>query len=115
MKVNQRPPFRSFESRLVEGDVAGVGTKEEIAAAFIPFLQDILDVRQKLNTLPGGSPAVRDPARTTDPALPWLFWDPSAIEGGGNLANTDLVGRSVIVENVVWNGSEYVGTLRRVR
>jgi hypothetical protein len=92
-------------SKVLEGDVAGVGTKEEIAAAFVPFLQDQLDVRQKLNTLPSD-----DPDRSTDPAQPFLFWD-----GPGQPGNTDLVSRSVIVEDVVWNGSVYVVTLRRAQ
>ena len=92
-------------TNILEGDVVGVGTKEEIAAAFIPFLQDILDVRQKLNTLPND-----DPDRTIDPAKPWIFWD-----GPGQPGNTDLVGRSIIVEDVIWDGSVYVVTLKRAQ
>ncbi len=85
--------------------VAGPGTKDEKASAFIPFLQDKLDFKQKLNTL-----SIDDPDRTTDPALPNLFW-----EGPGQPGNTDLVGRSDVVENVIWDGSQYVVTVRRAR
>ena len=86
-------------------DVMGAGTKEEIAAAFVPFLQDQLDFRQKLNTLPND-----DPDRSTDPGLPWLFWD-----GPGQPGNTDLVGRSDVIESVIWDGSQYVVSVRRAR
>ena len=91
-------------TNVLEGDVVGVGTKEETAAAFIPFLQDILDKRQKLNTLPND-----DPDRSTDPAKPFLFWD-----GPGQPGNTDLVSRSVLVKNVIWDGTNYAVTLERV-
>ena len=84
-------------------DVFGVGTKEEHAAAFIPFLQDQIDFRQRLNTLP-----TDDPDRTTDPAKPWLFWD-----GPGQPGNTDLVSRSDVITNVVWDGTRYVVSVRR--
>jgi len=86
-------------------DVMGVGTKEELAAAFIPFLQDQVDFRQKLNTL-----ANDDPARIADPGLPWFFWD-----GPGQPGNTDLVARADIIDNVVWDGEQYVVTVRRAR
>ena len=92
-----------------------VGTKEEMAVLWKAFLQDQLDFRQSLNTLPGGSPDNRDPDRTTDPAKPWLFWDPPQSEGGGNLNSTFLVGRADIVESVVWTGSEYRVTVRRAQ
>jgi hypothetical protein len=88
-------------------DVLGVvGTKEEMADAWKDFIQNELDFKQKLNTLPGGSPENRDPDRTTDPAKPWIHWSPSAIDGGGNLATTDLVGRTTVVDWVVWDTDE---------
>ncbi len=85
--------------------VAGPGTKDEKAVAFIPFLQDKLDFKQRLNILPND-----DPDRTIDPGLPWIFW-----VGPGQPGNTDLVSRADIIENVVWNGNEYVVTVRRAR
>ncbi len=86
-------------------DVMGVGTKDELATAFVPFLQDQLDFRQKLNTLPSD-----DPDRTTDPNKPWLFWD-----GPGQPGNTDLVSRADVVVSVVWDGSVYVVTVSWAR
>ena len=43
-----------------------------------------------------------DPDKTTNPKRLDLFWD------GGN-----LVGRGVIVTNVVWDGETYAVSLRR--
>ncbi len=106
-----RGTFDSIEMRvggttvLFPDTVAGPGTKDEKAIAFIPFLQDKLDFKQRLNTLP-----IDDPDRTIDPGLPWLFWD-----GPGQPGNTDLVGRSDVIKNVIWDGNRYVVTVWRVR
>jgi hypothetical protein len=89
----------------IHEDVVGVGTKAEIASAFVSFLQDQLDVRQKLNTLSSD-----DPNREVDPAQPFLFWD-----GPGQPGNTYLVSRRVIVERVIWDGSNYIITLKKAR
>ncbi len=96
--------LRGGGSTTFNEDLLGVaGTKEEMAVLWKAFLQDQLDFRQKLNTLP-----IDDPDRTTDPNKPWIFWD-----GPGQPGNTDLVGRADVVESVVWTGSEYRVTVRR--
>lgn len=65
-------------------------------------IQNQLDERQKLNTLPND-----DPDRQSDPGLPNLFWD-----GPGQPGNTDLVSRSLIV-TVTWDGEKYQFSCRR--
>ena len=89
-------------------DVLGVvGTKEEMAVVWKDFIQNELDVRQKLNTVP-----TDDVFRTTDPARPDFFWDPSAIDGGGSPGQTDLVARVDTVDWVVWDTDEQVYRVR---
>ncbi len=62
-------------------------------------MQDAIDVRIKRSTMPN-----EDEARQSNPNRPDFFWDKG-----------DLVSRSVIVEDVVWDGERYVSTLRRAR
>lgn len=56
--------------------------------------ESFLDTRIKLKDLPAD-----DPYKTTDPALPHIFW-----EGTGG--NTELVARSVVIENVVYDDTQ---------
>lgn len=89
--------------RVTEADVAP-GSKENMAQAILALLQEQLTVRQRLRDLPDD-----DPDKTTDPARgEKLFWE-------GQNANRELVGRSVIVESITWDGGRYVPTLRRAR
>ena len=53
--------------------------------------RELFDTRQRLTTLPDD-----DPDKTIDPGLPTLFW-----EGTGG--NTDLVARSIVIEDVVYD------------
>lgn len=55
---------------------------------------NFLDKRIKLKDLPAD-----DPDKTTDPGLPWLFW-----EGQGG--NAELVARNVIIENVIYDDTQ---------
>lgn len=78
-------------------DQGGAGNEDRVATALKDLLQADLDVRQVRNTLP-----LDDPDRTSNPNRPDLFWD-------GN----ELVGRSVEVVSVTWNGAFYSIVLRR--
>ena len=62
-------------------------------------MQDDIDVRIKRSDMPHD-----DPARQSNPNRPDFFWD-----------GPDLVARSVIVEDVVWDGTRYVPALREAR
>ncbi len=73
------------------------GDNVKVAAFIKAELQAHLDVRQNRSDLPND-----DPDKTTNPKRLDLFWD------GGN-----LVGRGVIVTNVVWDGTTYAVSLRR--
>lgn len=63
---------------------------EKIAARLTRDLQNKLDTRQLISTLPDD-----DPDKTHDPARPDLFWD-----------NNILVGREGVV-TVTWDGTQY--------
>lgn len=71
----------------------------KLAEQLTTELQNQMDVRQPIDSLPDD-----DPDKTIDPDRPDLFWDRSTRE---------LVSRSVIV-TVTWNGSEYVILVQRV-
>jgi len=75
------------------------GDNLKVAALIKQQMQDAIDVRIKRSTLP-----VEDEARQSDPNRPNFFWD-----------GPDLVARSVIVEDVVWDGTRYSPALRRAR
>jgi len=70
-----------------------------VAAVIKSRMQQDIDVRIKRTDMPR-----EDEARQSNPNRPDFFWD-----------GPDLVARSVIVEDVVWNGERYVPTLRRAR
>ena len=74
--------------RLLYADIPGNGWPQQRLNRARDRLQDLLDFRQPLADLP-----VDDPDKTTDPALPDLFWD-------GN----DLVGRNTVVDWFRWDG-----------
>jgi len=76
----------------------GPGNEIKVAAVIQSLLQASLDVRQIRNQLPQD-----DPDRNTNPNRPDLFWE-----------QNELVGRSVEVYNVTWDGTVYVVSLRRV-
>ncbi len=67
-------------------------------------LQNFLDVRQALSTLPDD-----DPDKTIDPERPDLFWDPPGDPTG------DLVGRGCVITDVFWDGTRFVLTISRAR
>jgi len=69
----------------------GVNTPQKRVDHIMTNGQRWLDTRQKLSDLPAD-----DPDKTTDPGLPTLFW-----EGQGG--NAELVGRSIVIENVTWD------------
>ncbi len=71
----------------------------KIAAFIKQTMQDDIDVRVKRSTMPA-----EDEARQSNPNRPDFFWN-----------GPDLVSRSVIVEDVVWDGTTYSATLRRAR
>jgi hypothetical protein len=66
-------------------------TNEKRQQHVIEHAQTWLDSRIRLSDLPAD-----DPDKSTDPALPWRFW-----EGSGGSA--ELVTRNYIIENVVYN------------
>ena len=91
--------------RVSEADIAP-GSKDKMALAIRALLQEQLTTRTKVRDLPDD-----DPDRDTDPASfmgERMFW-----EGQGG--NRELVSRSVIVEDVRWDGERYVPRLRRAR
>lgn len=75
------------------------GNKRKVAALIKQQMQDAIDVRIPLYRLPR-----EDPARQSNPNRPDFFWD-----------GLDLVARSIIVDNIRWNGTRYVPTLRKTR
>lgn len=99
--------------RATEADL-WAGNKAKTAAAFQAFLQKSLDVIQPIADLPAD-----DPDKTTDPKLAMgerMFWGDKDGKIQTNASKNDrLVGRSVIVEFVVWDGERYVPALRRAR
>ncbi len=84
-------------------DQGGAGNEDKVAAVIKDLMQADLEVEQPLSGLPSD-----DPDKTTDPARPDLFHR----TGGGP---PRLVGRSVIVESVVWDAvsGRYIPALRR--
>ena len=80
--------------------------KTKTALVLKTLLQEDLTTRIRLRDMPDD-----EPTKTVDPALEFgerMFW-----EGRGG--NRDLVGRSTIVESVVWDGARFVFTMRRAR
>lgn len=67
------------------------------------LLQEDLTTRIRLRDLPND-----ESTKTTDPAREGFFW-----EGRG--INRELVARATIVEDVVWDGTRYVPTLREAQ
>jgi hypothetical protein len=67
------------------------GTRLEQEAMLIELLQNLLDKKQRRNQLPQD-----DPDKTTDPGLPWLFWEGT---GGQGM----LVSREILVVAAPWN------------
>jgi len=80
-------------------DQGGAGNEDKVALVIKDLIQADLDVVQARKTLSND-----DPDKVTNPNRPDLFW-----------RGDDLVGRGVIVESVVWDGTRYVPTLRRAR
>jgi len=79
-------------------DQGGAGNELKVAGVIKQLLQDSLDLTVARNTLPGD-----DPDKTTNPDLPWHFW------AGGNITF-----RGVLVVDVVWDGTTYGVTLKRL-
>lgn len=75
------------------------GDHAKVALAIKGILQNDIDVRIARSQLPQ-----EDEARQSDPNRPDFFWDKG-----------DLVSRSVIVEDVVWDEQTYAVSLRRAR
>ena len=80
--------------------------KDRLALTLKTLLQEDLTHRMKVRNLPAD-----EPTKTVDPAPQFgerMFW-----EGQGG--NKDLVSRSTIVEDCVWDGERFVFTMRRAR
>ncbi len=80
--------------------------KDRLALTLKTLIQEDLTLRVKVRDLPAD-----EPTKTVDPAPEFgerMFW-----EGRGG--NRDLVARSTIVENVVWDGTRFVFVMRRAR
>ena len=78
--------------------------KSKVSEALRAIVQEDLTTRTKVSDLPDD-----DEDKTIDPLRGELmFW-----EGVG--ANKEVVSRSTIVEDCVWNGARFVFTLRRAR
>lgn len=92
--------------RVTEADIAP-GTKDEMALTIKTLLQERLTTRTRLRDLPDDEEFkdVRPPVKIYGETM---FW-----EGRGG--SRELVSRSVIVEDVTWDGERYVPHLRRAR
>ena len=75
------------------------GGHKKVATDLKAAIQDYFDVRILRTDLPDD-----EPTKTTDAVRPDLFWD-----------GADLVGRGVVVTDVVWDGTTYGVSLRRAR
>lgn len=95
--IDSRGPHSDLD--IVQMLIDQGGDKRKVAALIKQQMQDAIDVRIPLDRLPK-----EDPARQSNPNRPDFFWD-----------GRDLVARSVIVEDVVWDGARYSPTLRRAR
>lgn len=99
--------------RITESDVPP-GSKKKMAKAIQEALQKGLSVIQPIAGLPGD-----DDDKTTDPKTARgerMFWADSDGKVQANPSkNTHLIGRSVIVEAITWDGTAYVPSLRRAR
>ena len=99
--------------RATEADL-WAGNKAKTAQAFQAFLQKGLSVIQTIAGLPSD-----DLDKTTDPKLSRgerMFYGDSDGKIQANPSKNDhLIGRSVIVESITWDGTVYVPTLRRTR
>jgi len=71
----------------------------QVSARLQNLLQDLMDVRQSIDSLPRD-----DPDRVTNPRVPNVFWD---IDAG------EIVNRSVNI-GVSFNGTEYIVRIDRV-
>ncbi len=95
---------RSYD--LVNDPVLQDADKTKTALVLKDLVQEDLTTRIRLRDLPDD-----EPTKTVDPAPQFgerMFW-----EGHGR--NKELVGRSTIVEDCVWNGTAFVFTMRRAR
>ena len=80
--------------------------KTKTAIVLKTLLQEDLTTRTKLKDLPDD-----EPTKTVDPVTEFgerMFWD-------GHGANKVVVSRSTIVEDCVWDGGQFVFTIRRAR
>ena len=80
--------------------------KTKVALVLKELVQEDLTTRTLLRDLPDD-----EPNKTTDPAPEFgerMFW-----EGHGR--NKELVSRSTIVEDCVWDGTRYIFAMRRAR
>ncbi len=97
--MDSTSPRSDFDIVQMLIDQGGAGNEAKVALVIKDLMQADIDVRVKRNTMPS-----EDEARQANPNRPDFFWDKG-----------DLVSRSVIVEDVVWDGTVYVPTLRRAR
>ena len=78
--------------------------KTKVALVLKELVQEDLTFRQRVRDLLDD-----DPDKTTDPALgERMFWE-------GHGAKRELVSRSTIVEDCVWDGERFVFMMRRAR
>ena len=90
--------------RVMEIDVS-FGSKDQMATAIKALLQEQLTTRIRLRDLPDDEEFKNEPPPVEQYGERMLW------EGQGG--NRELVSRSVIVEDVTWDGGRYVPTLRR--
>ncbi len=84
--------------RINYADIPGNGWPRARLRKLRDRAQDFIDIRIPLADLPDG-----DPDKVTDPELPSTFWD-------GN----DLVSRSTLVEEIIFDGTRLIPTLKAV-
>jgi hypothetical protein len=77
--------------------------KTKVALVLKELLQEDLTFRQLVKDLPDD-----EPTKTVDPAREDFFWE-------GHGSKKELVSRSTIVEDVFWDGQQFVFTMRRAR
>lgn len=92
--------------RAAEIDIAP-GSKDKMALAIKLLLQEQLTTRIRLSDLPDDEEFKNEPP-PVEKYGERMFW-----EGQGG--NRELVSRSVIVEDVTWDGERYVPHLRRAK
>lgn len=77
--------------------------KSKVAIALKAIVQEDLTTRIRLRDLPDD-----EPTKIVDPEREGFFWE-------GNGINRELVSRSTIVEDCVWDGERFVFTMRRAQ